>query len=213
MTGSSSSSAAIGCGTPIVRSSRFRRVRVCCTSSRCLRSGAKTEFADARAAWDALPDSLRARIEGRLAIHSIANSRARMGFEMTSRENREHPQVPQVPQVMVRTHRITGRKSVYVASHAGSVVGLPDDDGRALINTLLEHCTQRQFVHRHRWRANDLVVWDNTCLPHRGRPFDDLRWPRDAQRATSVDIGPTWEQEGLELSAEWQPATESAPAQ
>jgi alpha-ketoglutarate-dependent 2,4-dichlorophenoxyacetate dioxygenase len=158
--------------------------------------GGLTEFADMRAAWDELGDDLRQRIEGRIAIHSIATSRARLGFEMTAEENNNYPRVPQA---MVRTHRITGRKSVYIASHAGEILDMADSEASELLEQLEAHCTARRFVYSHRWRVNDLVIWDNRCTMHRGRPFDDLRWKRDAQRATSLDIGPTWQQEGLEL--------------
>jgi alpha-ketoglutarate-dependent 2,4-dichlorophenoxyacetate dioxygenase len=156
--------------------------------------GGLTEFADMRAAWDALDDGLKAKIEGRVALHSIATSRAKMGFEMTADENAAYPRVPQV---MVRTHRASGRKSIYIASHVGEIVDMPEAEALALVDALMEHATQRQFVYTHRWRLNDLVVWDNKCTLHRGRDFDDLRWPRDAQRATSLDIGPTCEQEGI----------------
>jgi alpha-ketoglutarate-dependent 2,4-dichlorophenoxyacetate dioxygenase len=158
--------------------------------------GGLTEFADMRAAWDGLPEGMRRRIEGRVALHSIAISRARLGFEMTPEENARYPRVPQA---LVRTHRVTGRKSIYVASHAGHVVDMDDAEAGALIDELVRHATQRQFVYTHRWRVNDVVVWDNRCTMHRGRPFDDLRWPRDAQRATSRDIANTCVQEGIEL--------------
>lgn len=160
--------------------------------------GGQTEFADMRAAWDALDQDLRKQIEGRIAIHSIATSRERLGFEMTEEENRSYPRVPQV---MVRTHRSTGRKSIYVASHIGAIIGLAPDEGEQLLATLIAHATQPAFVYKHRWRVNDLVVWDNRCTMHRGRPFDDLRWARDAQRATSLDIAPTPKQEGIEVPA------------
>jgi alpha-ketoglutarate-dependent 2,4-dichlorophenoxyacetate dioxygenase len=158
--------------------------------------GGTTEFADMRAAWDDLPDDLRRRIEGRVAIHSIATSRAKMGFEMTEEENQRYPRVPQA---LVRTHRRSGRRSIYVASHAGAIVGMDEAEAVALLASLIEHSTQRQYVYTHRWRVNDLVVWDNTCTLHRGRPFDDLRWPRDAQRATSRDVANTCVQEGIEI--------------
>jgi alpha-ketoglutarate-dependent 2,4-dichlorophenoxyacetate dioxygenase len=158
--------------------------------------GGMTEFADMRAAWDDLPDDLRRRIEGRVAIHSIATSRAKMGFEMTEEENQRYPRVPQA---LVRTHRRSGRRSIYVASHAGAIVGMDEAEAVALLASLIEHSTQRQYVYTHRWRVNDLVVWDNTCTLHRGRPFDDLRWPRDAQRATSRDVANTCVQEGIEI--------------
>ena len=158
--------------------------------------GGMTEFADMRAAWDALPPRLRHRIEGRVAIHSIAISRAKLGFEMSDAENEGHPRVPQA---MVRTHRASGRRSIYIASHAGHIVDMADDEARALIDEVTTFATQRQFVHTHRWRTDDLVIWDNKCTLHRGRPFDDVRWARDAQRATSRDVANTCEQEGLEV--------------
>ena len=160
--------------------------------------GGMTEFADMAAAWDALAEDFRRRIEGRVAIHSIAISRAKLGFEMSEEENASYPRVPQA---MVRTHRSSGRRSIYVASHAGHIVDMADTEAVALIEQLTAHATQRQFVYSHRWRVNDVVVWDNTCTMHRGRPFDDLRWPRDAQRATSMDVDNTCVQEGLEVGA------------
>ena len=163
--------------------------------------GGMTEFADMRSAWDALADEVRDKIIGRVARHSIATSRARLGFDMSEAERAQYPAVPQA---LVRTHR-TGRRSIYVASHAGSIVGMDQAEAEALIDYLIEHATQRQFVHSHRWRANDLVVWDNTATMHRGRPFDDVRWPRDAQRATSLDVGNTVIQEGLVMPAEFAP--------
>lgn len=156
--------------------------------------GGLTEYADMRAAWDALDDDLKAKIEGRVALHSIATSRAKMGFQMTEKENASYPRVPQA---MVRTHRASGRKSLYIASHVGEIIGMPEDEALDLLETLMAHATQRQFVYTHRWRINDLVLWDNKCTLHRGRDFDDLRWPRDAQRATTLDIAPTCAQEGI----------------
>ena len=160
--------------------------------------GGQTEFADMRAAHDALPEAMKERIEGLVAMHAIANSRAKLGFEMTGEENEA---LPPVPQALARHHAHSGRGSIYIASHAGSVNGLPDDEGGALLAELMAHATQRRFVHCHRWRANDLVIWDNRCTMHRGRPFDDLRWRRDAQRATVLDVAPTCEQEGLAAAA------------
>jgi len=161
--------------------------------------GGQTEFADMRAAYDALPGAMKRRIEGRVAIHSIAYSRAKLGFQMSDAENEV---LPKVPQALVRTHKHSGRKSLYVASHAGEIVGMPDDEARTLLEELMIHAVQRQFVYAHRWRANDLVVWDNRCTMHRGLAFDDLRWPRDAQRATALDVAPTCEQEGIAVAAE-----------
>jgi alpha-ketoglutarate-dependent 2,4-dichlorophenoxyacetate dioxygenase len=153
--------------------------------------GGHTEFADERAAYDALPENMKRRLHGLVAEHSIFNSRARLGFtEFSDEERQDMPPVPE-----------TGRKSLYLASHAGRVVGMPEPDGRALIDELIAHATQRQFVYTHRWRVHDLVIWDNRCTMHRGSEFDDLRWKRDMQRATVSDVANSCEQEGIAVAA------------
>jgi alpha-ketoglutarate-dependent 2,4-dichlorophenoxyacetate dioxygenase len=157
--------------------------------------GGHTEFADLRAAWDALPADLQGRIRGLVAEHGIKHSRALLGFTDFSEE--ESQALPFVPQVLVRRHPGSGRLTLYLASHAGRIYGMADADGKALLAQLTEHATQRQFVYTHRWRQHDLVMWDNRCTMHRGRPFDDLRRRRDMQRATVSDVAPTCEQEGL----------------
>ncbi len=161
--------------------------------------GGPTEFADERAAYDALPDATKRRLEGLVSEHSIFNSRARLGFTNFSDEERQ--QMPPVPQMLVRTIPESGRKSLYLASHAGRVLGMPDAEGRALIEQLIAHATQRQFVYTHRWRVHDLVIWDNRCTMHRGTAFDDLRWKRDVQRATVSDVANTCEQAGIAVVA------------
>ncbi len=161
--------------------------------------GGHTEFADERAAYDALPEAMKRRLAGLVAEHSIFTSRARLGFTNFSDEERQA--MPPVPQVVVRTIPELGRKSLYLASHAGRILGLPEAEGRALIEELVAHATQRQFVYTHRWRVHDLVVWDNRCTMHRGTEFDDLRWRRDVQRATANDVANTCEQEGVEVAA------------
>ena len=109
--------------------------------------------------------------------------------------------LPPVPQMLVRTIPENGRKSLCVASHACRILGLPEAAGRALIDELIAHATQRQFVHIHRWRPNDLVMWDNRCTMHRGTAYDDPRWVRDMQRATVSDIANTCEQAGIAVPA------------
>jgi alpha-ketoglutarate-dependent 2,4-dichlorophenoxyacetate dioxygenase len=161
--------------------------------------GGHTEFADERAAYDALPEETKHRLGRLVAEHSIFNSRARLGF--TNFNDEERRELPPVPQVVVRTIPESGRKSLYVASHAGRILGMPDHEGRALIDQLIAHATQRQFVYTHRWRVNDLVMWDNRCTMHRGTEFDDLRWKRDVQRATVCDFANSCEQEGIEIAA------------
>ena len=161
--------------------------------------GGHTEFADERAAYDALSDQMKRRLESLVAEHSIFNSRARLGFsDFSDRERRE---MPPVPQAVVRRVPQSGRKSLYLASHAGRIVGMPEDEGRALIDELIAHATQRRFVYTHRWRVHDLVMWDDRCTMHRGTEFDDLRWKRDLQRATVCDIANSCEQEGIAPAA------------
>jgi alpha-ketoglutarate-dependent 2,4-dichlorophenoxyacetate dioxygenase len=161
--------------------------------------GGHTEFADERAAFDALPEDMKQRLQGLVAEHSIFNSRARLGFTEFSDEERQG--MPPVPQALVRVIPESGRKSLYLASHAGRIFGMPEEEGRALIDQLIAHATQRQFVYTHRWRVHDLVIWDDRCTLHRGREFDDLRWRRDMQRATVSDIANSCEQEGLAVAA------------
>ena len=159
-------------------------------------TGGQTEFADLRAAWDALPDALQRKAEGRVAEHANAYSRARarIGFGISPREQQV---LKPVQQALVRNHRASGRKSLYLGSHAGRIVGMSDQAGTALLDELTAFATQCQFVYSHRWRADDLVLWDNRCTLHRGRRFDDRRWRRDGRRATVSDVANTLEQEGI----------------
>jgi len=161
--------------------------------------GGHTEFADERAAYDALPEEMKRRLDRLVAEHSIFNSRARLGFTNFSDDERRG--MPPAPQVVVRTLPESRRKSLYLASHAGRIFGMPEHEGRALIDQLIAHATQRQFVYTHRWRVNDLVMWDDRCTMHRGTEFDDLRWKRDVQRATVCDVANTCEQEGVAIAA------------
>jgi len=146
---------------------------------------ADTEFADMRAAYDALPEDMKARLEGLQAHHSIAYSRQTLGFEFSGDEAERlkgavHP--------LVRTLPRTGRRSLYLASHANRILGWPVPDGRLLLLDLSEHATQRQFVYRHSWRVGDLVIWDNRCTMHRATPFDDVAYKRELRRVTTLDI-------------------------
>ena len=157
--------------------------------------GGQTEFADMRAAYDALPDEMKQRLRGLVAEHAIMYSRRKLGF--TDFSDEENQTLPPVPQVLVRRHAGSGRMGLYLASHAGRIFGMKEEEGQALLLQLIEHATQRQFVYVHRWRLHDLVMWDNRCTMHRGKAYDDLRWPRDMQRATVSDVAPTCEQEGI----------------
>ena len=161
--------------------------------------GGHTEFADQRAAYDALPDATKATLRGLVVEHWIVHSRRRSGFTEFNEE--EMKRLPAVPQVLVRTIPQNGRKSLYVASHAGRIFGMPDEAGRALIDELIAHTTQRQFVYTHRWRPNELVMWDNRCTMHRGTDYDDPRWVRDMARVTISDVANSCEQEGVAVAA------------
>ena len=156
--------------------------------------GGETEFADLRAAWDALPEPMQRRIEGLVAEHSILHSRGTIGFTDFSEEERARLQP--VPQTLVRTHPGSGRKTLYLASHAGAIRGMNLPEARLLLLDLMEHATQRPFVYRHRWRVGDLVIWDNRCTLHRARPYD-LSVPRDMHRTTVSDERSTLAQAGL----------------
>ena len=156
--------------------------------------GGETEFADLRAAWDALPVPMQRRIEGLVAEHSILHSRGTIGFTDFSEEERARLQA--VPQTLVRTHPGSGRKTLYLASHAGAIRGMKLPEARLLLLDLMEHATQPQFVYRHRWRVGDLVIWDNRCTMHRARPYD-LSVPRDMHRTTVSDERSTLAQAGL----------------
>jgi len=161
--------------------------------------GGHTEFADMRAAFDSLPPPKQEQLRGLVAEHSIFNSRTKLGFYDFAPE--ERAALPPVKQVMVRRIPESGRESLYIASHAGRVIGMPDDEGAQLIEELTAHAVQRQFVYTHRWRQDDLVIWDNRCTMHRGTEFDDMRWRRDFQRATVADIANSCEQAGVPISA------------
>ena len=147
--------------------------------------GGHTEFADTRAAFDALDEAARARLEGLIGEHSLLFSRKRLGFTQFSDD--EKRAFAPVARPLLRTIPESGRRALYLASHIGRIRGIADDDAESLLAELISHATQRQFVYAHRWRVGDLVMWDNRCTMHRGTAFDDLRWPRDMHRATTSD--------------------------
>jgi alpha-ketoglutarate-dependent 2,4-dichlorophenoxyacetate dioxygenase len=147
--------------------------------------GADTEFADMCAAYDALDASMRAKLEGLRVHHSIAHSRQTLGFEFSPEEQEllkgaVHP--------LVRVNPRSGRRSLYLASHASRIIDWPVPEGRLLLRDLIEHATQPQFVYRHAWRVGDLVIWDNLATMHRGRPFDDATERRELRRVTTLDL-------------------------
>ena len=150
--------------------------------------GGNTEFADMRAAWDALDEETKAACDGLVCEHSQMYSRQLIGFLELTAEERER--FKPVYQTLVRTHPVTGRKSLYLSSHAGAIVGWPTPEARAFLRDLIEHATQRQFVYSHRWTVGDLVMWDNRQTMHRGRPFP-AEEARDVRRTTIAGDGPT----------------------
>ena len=144
-----------------------------------------TEFADMRAAYDALDDRTRERIEGLEVHHSIAWSRSTLGFEFTPEEAEI---LWGAIQPLVRTFPRCGRRSLYLASHASRILGWTLPEGRLLLRDLMEHATQREFVYAHQWRAGDLVIYDNRATMHRARPFDDGVLRRELRRVTTLDV-------------------------
>ncbi len=146
---------------------------------------ADTEFADMRAAYDALDAETRDRLEGLRAHHSIVHSRKVLGFEFS---HEEEEKLPGAIHPVVRTNPRTRRRSLYLASHASRIIDWPVPEGRLLLRDLIEQATQPRFVYRHNWRVGDLVIWDNLATMHRGRPFDDASHRRELRRVTTLDV-------------------------
>ena len=147
--------------------------------------GADTEYADMRAAYDALSPELKARLEGLRVHHSIAHSREILGFAFSQKEQdilkgAVHPLIRSLPR--------SGRKSLYIAAHASRIIDWPLPEGRLLLLELIEHATRPEFVYRHQWRVGDLVIYDNRATMHRARPFEDTKYPRELRRVTTLDI-------------------------
>jgi alpha-ketoglutarate-dependent 2,4-dichlorophenoxyacetate dioxygenase len=150
--------------------------------------GGNTEFAYMRAAYDALDGETKAEVEPLICEHSQLFSRQQLGFTDFTEE--ERVRFAPVRQRLVRTHPTLGSKSLYLSSHAGSIVGWPVPEARAFLRDLVEHATQRQYVYAHQWRVGDLVMWDNRQTMHRARPFP-AHEPRDIRRTTLMGEGPT----------------------
>ncbi|MGH7396310.1 MAG: TauD/TfdA dioxygenase family protein [Candidatus Rokuibacteriota bacterium] len=150
--------------------------------------GGNTELADMRAAYDTLDEETRAACEDLICEHSQLYSRQQLGF--TDFTDEERARFAPVRQVLVLTHPVTGRKSLYLSSHAGGIIGWPVPEARAFLRDLVEHATQRQFVYSHRWRVGDLLMWDNRQTMHRARPFPADE-PRDVRRTTLAGDRPT----------------------
>ncbi len=159
--------------------------------------GADTEFADARAAYDAWPGSRRghtkADLDGLVAEHSIVYSRGLIVGDIFDDEAKARMKT--VRQTFVRRHPVTGRKVFYVGSHCSRILGWRDAEARALINELTHWNTQRRFVYAHKWQPHDLVMWDNRSVFHRGTPWGDEVHRRIMHRTTVAGDGPTAEQD------------------
>jgi alpha-ketoglutarate-dependent 2,4-dichlorophenoxyacetate dioxygenase len=151
----------------------------------------ETEFADMRAAYDTLPEAMKQAIDGLVVQHDVFWSRAQIGF--TEFPSGEREQYSPSPQRLVRLHPGSRRKTLYLSAHASHVSGWPVADGRLLLWDLTAHATQARFVYSHTWRVGDVVIWDNRCTMHRGRPHDEQQ-PRDLRRATTLDTASTLDQ-------------------
>ncbi len=144
-------------------------------------AGGETWFADTRSAYEDLPQSIKDRIEGLRARHSIWWSRSRAGFPLTEEEIDARPHATHA---LVHVHKGSGRKALYVAAHARDIVDMPREEGRALLRELIDFATQPQYVFSVTYRPGDMVIWDNLCSMHRGGDFEDLKYRRDMRRTT-----------------------------
>ena len=151
-------------------------------------AGGNTEFADMRAAYDTLDGATKAQIEDLLCEHSLMYSRGSLG--MLDYSDEERAMFRPARQRLVRTHLVTGRKSLYLSSHAGAIIGMPTPEARILLKDLTEHATQPKFVYAHQWRVWDLVMWDNRQMMHRVRRYDEAQ-PRDMRRTTVAGTAAT----------------------
>ena len=159
------------------------------------KKGGNTEYAHMGAAYEALDDDTKREIEDLVCEHSLMYSRGSLGFLDYTDE--EKAMFKPVRQRLVRTHPVTGRKSLYLASHAGAILGMPMPEARMLLRDLNEHATQPQFVYVHKWKLYDLVIWDNRQTMHRVRRYDDTQ-PRDMRRTTVAGSAPTVAQAAAE---------------
>ena len=156
------------------------------------KKGGNTEFADMRAAYDALDAETKAEVEDLICEHSLIYSRGLLGFTDLSEEEKKN--FRPVRQRLVRTNPATGRKALYLSSHIGGIVGWPMPEARSFIRDLMEEATRREFVYAHEWRQYDLVMWDNRQVMHRARRFDEGGEVRDMRRTTVAGEAPTVEQ-------------------
>ena len=151
--------------------------------------GGETQFASMRIGYERLPEEVKRRIEGKVAIHSFVYSRGLIGDDLLPADHAA--QVPPVPQALVRANPANGQKAFYVGSHACEIVGMPTAEARALLHDLLQAAIHPDLVYTHRWAPGDLVMWDNRAVLHRGRPWDESRYRRKMHRTTVAGDGPT----------------------
>ena len=154
-------------------------------------AGGETEFVSMRHTWSTLPEALRAGLEGRVVVHSILYSRSTIAPGLFDPEHER--ELAPVRQALVRANPVNGRRSVYIGSHAWYVEGMSLEESRRLLDDLLARTTRPECVFQHRWRQWDLVMWDNRCVLHRGRPWDAERYRRVMRRTTIAGEGPTAE--------------------
>lgn len=157
-------------------------------------TGGETQFASMRVGYASLPADMQRFLEGKVAIHSFVYSRGLVDGGLMPPDHAA--QVPPVRQALVRANPVNGRQAFYVGSHACEIVGMPTAEARALLRELRETATRPDRVYTHRWRVGDLVMWDNRCMLHRGRPWDESRYRRVMHRTTVAGAGPTAPAEG-----------------
>jgi alpha-ketoglutarate-dependent 2,4-dichlorophenoxyacetate dioxygenase len=148
--------------------------------------GGNTEFVDSRAAYDALPDEMKARIETLFVEHSIWHSRRRGGLKEVTREMEQA--MPPVQHPLVRLSE-NGRKALYMGGHASHIIGMPIEEGRRLLEELYQFATQPRFIYSHEWKVGDLLIWDNRCTMHRGTPFPYFKYKRDLRATRLLEYG------------------------
>jgi alpha-ketoglutarate-dependent 2,4-dichlorophenoxyacetate dioxygenase len=151
-------------------------------------AGGDTQFADTRAAYDALPEAMKTRLEGLIAEHSLWDALAIAGGYMPTEEERKA--YPPARHPVVRRHPGSGRNALYIGATASHIIDMPIEEGQAMLTELIEFATQPQFVYSHKWHVGDLVIWDNRCSMHCATPFEAMDHVRDMRRTTLVETTP-----------------------
>lgn len=149
----------------------------------------ETELASMRAAYTELPEERRASLDGRVVIHDHRNSRRHLNYQVTT--DGEAERLPPVEHALVRANPVNGRKAMFIGAHASGIAGMPEVEGRLLLEDLLAFGTRPQFVYSHQWRPGDLLIYDNRCVLHRARPYAWTAHRRIMNRTTVAGDGPT----------------------